>query len=884
MKLSNVPISRKLILAFAVVLLAIGGMGGTIFLQLESLKQADAQRDAGNKLVQDVSAAEFSLARQENSLRGFLVSADPYYLERLDSHRANFKAKLDDVRVGGDAEVVTQVNAAEAAADAWYDRIVTQGSALAANPATRAEAAALVGNDGEADQLIAPVEAAMENLHSISDRMLESASAQQNQATATAMFSLIAGFAAAILIAIAASILLTRAVVKPLVGLTDAMGALVQNRLDGEIVGRDRGDEIGAMARALVQFKQNADLLDASRAEAWNDAFKSAAFEGSPTAMMTIDRDFKVLHVNSATKKLLAEKAQAFRTLWTGFDPEKILGQSIDVFPRTPNHQRQLLSDPSRLPHQAEIKVGDLLFDLTISAVRDRDGNYIGNALQWQDVTELRAKEAEVADVVAQLTAAGRAQAIIEFDLSGKILTANENFLKVVGYSLEEVQGRHHSMFVDKEYGASAEYQAFWRRLNSGEFIVDKFTRYGRGGARAVIEASYNPILDANGKPYKVVKFATDVTQVEKEREERLEADRRAAEIQARVVAETGRGLSALAAGKLAHRINADFPGDYAALKSDFNDAMGKLEDAMGVITNNALAMQTGAGEISQAADDLSRRTEQQAATLEETAAALDEITATVRRTAEGAQRANVVVTDARSDAEVSGNVVAKAITAMGEIEASADQISQIIGVIDEIAFQTNLLALNAGVEAARAGDAGRGFAVVASEVRALAQRSAEAAKEIKTLISASTAQVKDGVSLVGQTGQALTAIVGRVSEINALMAEINASAQEQATALSQVNTAVNQMDQTTQQNAAMVEESTAASHNLTQEAAELARLVGRFEVGNQRPVEASADRHRAAPSPARAAQARVSEFASRQSAPRSVGNTALAVDSWEEF
>lgn len=364
---------------------------------------------------------------------------------------------------------------------------------------------------------------------------------------------------------------------------------------------------------------------------------------------------------------------------------------------------------------------------------------------------------------------------------------------------------------------------------------------------------------------------------------------------QAEVVSETARGLTALAAGNLSYRISSDFPADYERLKSDFNQAMDKLEDAMSVISQNALAMQTGAGQISQAADDLSRRTEQQAATLEETAAALDQITATVRRTSEGAQRASHVVADARGDAEVSGEVVTKTVKAMDQIEKSAGQISQIIGVIDEIAFQTNLLALNAGVEAARAGDAGRGFAVVASEVRALAQRSADAAKEIKSLISASSSQVKEGVSLVGQTGEALSAIVSRVSEIHTLMAEINASAQEQATALSQVNTAVNQMDQTTQQNAAMVEQSTAASHNLTQEAGELGRLVSRFQMSGVplAPVASVQSTSRsvstARPSPIQQAHARISEFANSQPVPRrsssAGGSAALAyADNWEEF
>jgi len=376
----------------------------------------------------------------------------------------------------------------------------------------------------------------------------------------------------------------------------------------------------------------------------------------------------------------------------------------------------------------------------------------------------------------------------------------------------------------------------------------------------------------------------------------RKEADELRAEVeevQEIVVEETARALSRLAEGDLTARITEDFTGDYRKLKDDFNSAIGRLESSMTEISSNTAAMRSGAGEISQAADDLSRRTEQQAATLEETAAALDQITATVRRTAEGAQRAGVVVGSAREDAERSGEVVSKAVEAMGDIERSAEQISQIIGVIDEIAFQTNLLALNAGVEAARAGDAGKGFAVVASEVRALAQRSAEAATEIKSLISASTNQVKTGVSLVGQTGEALTAIVGRVSEINGLMSEISASAVEQATALGEVNTAVNQMDQTTQQNAAMVEQSTAASHSLTQEAEQLARLVGRFKVTEDRGTEAPRRSAPRAPEPrgsnaVRESQSRIADFARRYSAPaRSNGSLALKASSeaeWEEF
>ncbi len=362
----------------------------------------------------------------------------------------------------------------------------------------------------------------------------------------------------------------------------------------------------------------------------------------------------------------------------------------------------------------------------------------------------------------------------------------------------------------------------------------------------------------------------------------RNEAERAvAAKQQALVVESVATGLSKLSEGDLMFRLNSAFAAEYESLRSDFNGAMDKLQETMKVISANTQGIRGGGDEISKAADDLSRRTEQQAASLEETAAALDEITATVRKTAEGANEARDVVSTAKGDAEHSGEVVRKAVTAMSEIETSSRQIGQIIGVIDEIAFQTNLLALNAGVEAARAGDAGRGFAVVASEVRALAQRSADAAKEIKALISASSQQVASGVALVGETGQALERIVKQVNQINGVVSQIATSAQEQAAGLNQVNTAVNQMDSVTQQNAAMVEESTAASHALAQEAEELARLVGQFKTGGA-PVLTmrSAKRGFSASSPRTALKV----VGHGGAAAMADAETSGSAESWEEF
>ncbi len=318
----------------------------------------------------------------------------------------------------------------------------------------------------------------------------------------------------------------------------------------------------------------------------------------------------------------------------------------------------------------------------------------------------------------------------------------------------------------------------------------------------------------------------------EGERERHEQAQREAIEQERQIVARSiGAALGKLASKDLTYRMPADIPEAYRRLQADFNAAIEQLEAAMRGVAGSAAAIQVGTTEISSAADNLSHRTEQQAAGLEETAGALDEITGTVKTSAEGAQHARQIVSAADSDAKQSATVVRQAVAAMDAIAKSSQQISRIIGVMDEISFQTNLLALNAGVEAARAGEAGRGFAVVASEVRALAQRSADAAKEIKGLISASTTQVDAGVKLVSETGRSLERIIGQVGEVSGVVVQIASGAQEQATALAQVNTAIAQMDQATQQNAAMAEQATAASASLMRETQQLSALVGEFSV-----------------------------------------------------
>jgi methyl-accepting chemotaxis protein len=421
------------------------------------------------------------------------------------------------------------------------------------------------------------------------------------------------------------------------------------------------------------------------------------------------------------------------------------------------------------------------------------------------DVTQQKLRNA---DYKGQIAAIGKAQAVIEFSLDGKILNANANFLQALGYSLDEIKGQHHSMFVDPAHRDSPEYRMFWEKLGRGEYDAGQYKRIGKGGKEVWIQASYNPIMDWNDKPFKVVKYATDIT-----------ASVKASQALQQAVNQVQEVVASAKANDLTRRIPIDGKtGEIEALCSGVNGLLDAMAAVMLKIRSSVREVANASGEISTSTTDLSQRTEEQAASLEQTSASMEEMSATVKKNAENAQQANLSAGSTREVADHGGQVVAKAVDAMARIEESSRKISDIIGVIDEIARQTNLLALNAAVEAARAGEAGRGFAVVASEVRSLAQRSSQAAKDIKDLITNSNSQVKDGVDLVSKAGMALNEIVESIKKVAGIVSDIASASAEQAVGIEQVNKALNQMDEVTQQNSALVEENAATAKTLEQQ------------------------------------------------------------------
>ncbi|WP_449394067.1 methyl-accepting chemotaxis protein [Devosia riboflavina] len=453
----------------------------------------------------------------------------------------------------------------------------------------------------------------------------------------------------------------------------------------------------------------------------------------------------------------------------------------------------------------------EIWIQASYNPVMDKSGKPIKVIKFATDITE---QVSVAADHAAQVAAISRVQAVIAFKLDGTVIEANQNFLATLGYRLEEVAGRHHSMFCDKDFAASAEYRSFWQRLGAGEYISAEFQRFGKGGKEIWIQASYNPIFDAAGKVVKVVKFATDIS-------ERKRAEG--------IIALLTESLARMSNGDLGGRIDTSFTGQYEQLRQAFNQSLSQLQTIVGGLRNASGSLKTATAEILAGANDLSQRTTRQAATIEETSAAVEQLAGTVAENAKRAAAASEKAKSLADDATKGGVVMGEATGAMAAIEASSGKISNIIGLIDDIAFQTNLLALNASVEAARAGDAGKGFAVVAVEVRRLAQSAAQASADVKALIETSAGEVRTGAQFVEQAARKLDDIRRGAEDSFGLIGDMAKASREQSSALNEVATAVRQMDEMTQHNAALVEETNAAIEQTEAQAAKLDGIVDVF-------------------------------------------------------
>ncbi|WP_025898841.1 methyl-accepting chemotaxis protein [Sneathiella glossodoripedis] len=679
--------------------------------------------------------------------------------------------------------------------------------------------------------------------------------------------------------------------------------------LDGkqvEVPYRDHEGVVGEFAKVLD------NLSETSLA---NIRIKSA-LDSCRTNVMVADKDYNIVYANDTMMEMLKSNEQDMRKDLPRFDAEKLVGTNIDSFHKNPAHQRGIL-DNLNSPVETALEIGGRNYDLVVSPVLDDNGDRAGTVVEWEDVTEKLAQEREEKRVANENS---RIKSALDNCTTNMMVSDADYNIVYVNETMKEMLLSNESSMkedlpnFDARSIIGTNIDSFHKNPSHQRGMLDRLTSAFEtniiiGGRYYDLIAS--PVTDDKGERIGTVVEWADVT-AERNIEEEIDTVVSAAvagdfstklELEGKegfmlglsksinslsdtvssAMEDVGMALSSLAKGDLTQRITTEYQGLFEKLKTNVNDTCDQLTGIVGDISMASSEVNNAAQEINEGTMDLSQRTEQQASNLEETAAAMEEMASTVKQNAENAQQANQLSISARDVAQKGGEVVGEVVDAMTRIEGSSQKISDIIGVIDEIAFQTNLLALNAAVEAARAGDAGKGFAVVAAEVGTLAQRSSQAAKDIKGLINDSGSQVKDGVRLVGDAGESLTEIVDSIKRLSDIVSEIAAASDEQSTSISEINRSVSQMDEMTQQNSALVEENAAASRTLQEQSEAMKERISFFHLDTN--AEAAPQRASRSAKPAsskKQTNGSVTPPPAKMAAMSSSG--AAAAEDWSEF